>query len=186
MPGVVTHLLIVLPALFLIKGRLLLLLLSSCFAILCRADFYASSNHLLKLPLISCLFFLLSLGEELALLLELLDSLLLLLLLQRLELFSLLGFLGLQPFFLLDPGLLLSFQAFVLLCAPPKFLLLPPDGLKMRRELLLLSTVGSRRRGRGRGSRRSRVLALRSGLCWLCSLGGTAGGLLLSSLVSKD
>jgi hypothetical protein len=127
-------------------GSLLLLLLG-LLAIIESADLDAGCKHLLELSLVPGLFFLLSFGEELALLLELLYSLLLLLLLPRLLLLLALGvFLGLL-LKRLDSSFLFGFCSLVLLLFTAQFLLLLDDGGKMSGDFFLFAAcLGSRGR----------------------------------------
>lgn len=105
--------------LLLVAGRLL-----GGFSVLEATNLDASSQHLLELFLVAGLFFLLGLGEVLALLLELLDPLLLLLLLPGL-LFLFALVLLLEPAVLfLEPGPLLSVGGRLLRFSSPELLLL--------------------------------------------------------------
>lgn len=144
-----TYLLLGLVLLLLVVIDGLGLLLALCSITGLGSDLDTSSKHLLKLELIAGPLLLLSLGEELALLLELLNALLLLLLPDSLGLLATLLLLGSLSFLFLGSGLGFGIQASLLFLSFSESLLLLLDLEEMGWDLLLLaSCIG----GGGSGS----------------------------------
>jgi hypothetical protein len=164
-------------------------LLSSCVCGLAllltavgRANLDTSGQHLLKLEFISGLLFLLSLGKVFALLLELLNTLLLLLLLQSSGLLAFLFFLDSKAVLLLSLSLGLGFSLLSFLSLTLEFLLLLLKLGKMSGELLLFSSGSFGLRG---NLNRSSLLLLGDGRLGGFVLGGRTALLLGSGLVEN-
>lgn len=161
--------------LFLVVDRLLDLTIS-----LLGPDLDTGRQHLLQFPLISCLLLLLSLGEELAILLQLLDALLFLLLLGRFGLLAALLLLSSESLVLLLTCLSLGLQSSLLLFFASELFLLLLDRGDVCGNLLLFAPGLRGGCGSGRGGSSSLLFGGSS----LCRLGFRRGGttLLLRSL----